>query len=322
MKVCTICSQYYSNSNTVCPHCGHTLTAVQEQSVSPRFHSSALPLMDALDTPAAVPARTQIPDDEPIVYRRRRQRTVPVTAAAVPPAPVAAAPSPAAVTQPAAASATVQTRSAPIISRRRVPTRDERLLHLRQASSADTPNTANDTYVPFNHPAPTVPMPEEPHDSEAPVNMFGGAQHTAEPNPASERQQHGFRNPFARQRSNLTHPRNSRLWVLAEQILWFAIPAVLLIVGIVMFIVNRKWIQQGLVIFAAFWVVSFFVTLFFMRRQFNVRMSTILALSTLLAIVLILLYYNVAGIASGVAAILSPLVPLLIIILALVFVLR
>ena len=118
------------------------------------------------------------------------------------------------------------------------------------------------------------------------------------------------------------HPEGGSAAVYLETAIRYSIPTIFIISCIVAVITNWETIQNTLLTFMVFWIPSFLLSLFITRRNFNIQIGTLLVLSAILALIFIILYYNVAGISSGIMAIISPLVPILVIIAMLFFMLR
>lgn len=118
------------------------------------------------------------------------------------------------------------------------------------------------------------------------------------------------------------HPAGGSAAVYLETAIRYIIPAIFIISCIVAVITNWEAIQNTLLTFMVFWIPSFLLSLFITRRHFNIQIGTLLVLSAILALIFIILYYNIAGISSGIMAIISPLVPILVIIAMLFFMLR
>lgn len=118
------------------------------------------------------------------------------------------------------------------------------------------------------------------------------------------------------------HPMGGSAAVYLETAIRYIIPAIFIICCIVAVITNWETIQNTLLTFMVFWIPSFLLSLFITRRHFNIQVGTLLVLSAILAVIFIILYYNIAGISSGIMAIISPLVPILVIIAMLFFMLR
>ena len=122
--------------------------------------------------------------------------------------------------------------------------------------------------------------------------------------------------------SQRAHPAVRLTAVYLETALRYIVPAISIIACIVAVIANWETIQNTLLTFMVFWIPSFLLSLFITRRHFNIQIGTLLVLSAILALIFIILYYNIAGISSGIMAIISPLVPILVIIAMLFFMLR
>ena len=118
------------------------------------------------------------------------------------------------------------------------------------------------------------------------------------------------------------HPVGRLAAVYLETALRYIVPAIFIIACIVAVIANWETIQNTLLTFMVFWIPSFLLSLFITKRHFNIQIGTLLVLSAILALIFIILYYNIAGISSGIMAIISPLVPILVIIAMLFFMLR
>lgn len=118
------------------------------------------------------------------------------------------------------------------------------------------------------------------------------------------------------------HPVGRSAVVYLEAAIRYIVPAIFIIACIVAVITNWETIQNTILTFMVFWIPSFLLSLFITRRHFNIQIGTLLVLSAILALIFIILYYNIAGISSGIMAIISPLVPILVIIAMLFFMLR
>ena len=117
-------------------------------------------------------------------------------------------------------------------------------------------------------------------------------------------------------------PGVGRILVSMETALRYIIPGLAIIATVVILIINWENIWSALAHFLMFWIPSFFVSVWIFRRSFNLRIGTLVFLTTILAVIFTILYYNIAGISSGILSILTPLMPLVIIAGALFFLLR
>lgn len=113
-----------------------------------------------------------------------------------------------------------------------------------------------------------------------------------------------------------------RIFQNIELALRYIIPGAAIVAAIVMIIVNWQNIWGVIARFMMFWIPSFFLCLWLFRRNFGMRAGTIVFITTLLAAVFTVLYYNIAGIGSGILSLLTPLIPLIIIACSLFFLLR
>ena len=129
----------------------------------------------------------------------------------------------------------------------------------------------------------------------------------------------GGREPRERTR---TQPGAGRILAGAETALRYIIPGLAIIAAAVIIIINWQNIGGALAHFLMFWIPSFFLSIWIFRRSFNLRIGTLVFLTTILAVIFTILYYNIAGITCGILSLLTPLIPLIIIAGALFFLLR
>ena len=129
----------------------------------------------------------------------------------------------------------------------------------------------------------------------------------------------GGREPRERTR---TQPGAGRILAGAETALRYIIPGLAIIAAAVIIIINWQNIGGALAHFLMFWIPSFFLSIWIFRRSFNLRIGTLVFLTTILACIFTILYYNIAGITCGILSLLTPLIPLIIIAGALFFLLR
>ena len=132
---------------------------------------------------------------------------------------------------------------------------------------------------------------------------------------------------FSRQRHfrPLHHP-SGRTLSLIETALRYIIPAICIIAALAAIISNWNTISSVIILFMTFWIPAFFISLFTLRRHFNMQTGTLLILSTIVALIFMILYYNVAGISSSIISaiisLISPLIPLFIIIAVILYILK
>ena len=126
----------------------------------------------------------------------------------------------------------------------------------------------------------------------------------------------------AERRGGIFGGREPRILAGAETALRYIIPGLAIITAAVIIIINWQNIGGALAHFLMFWIPSFFLSIWIFRRSFNLRIGTLVFLTTILAVIFTILYYNIAGITCGILSLLTSLMPLLIIAGALFFLLR
>lgn len=284
MKKCSKCSQHFNDKALVCSRCGGTLEQLPQAEPLPWGYSSE-------HTAAARPFLLSSPNIEPI----RSDRSVARENVVIRPQ-----------------------RRAPSHRRRRAAVRTAPYSPDGRAADQNVYDTAEAPIYGTAAAQEYTAQRQTGNDRSERRTIFGD-----EPIDTPEERRGGL---FGGREQGGTHTQPGigagHIFQNIELALRYIIPGAAILAAIVMIIVNWQNIWGVIANFMIFWIPSFFLSLWVFRRNFGMRAGTLVVITTLLAAIFTVLYYNIAGIGSGILSLITPLLPLIIIAGALFFLLR
>ncbi len=291
MRVCTKCGQRFNDKALVCSRCGGALADVPQaeplfRDYSAQSTSRPFLMSDPAVEPIYTGSRPALYENVVIRPQRRKSRRM----------------------QSRGQIQEPSFRAAP-------DTRNEE-------SAVQTVYAAPQTAAPaYDEAAQAYSDREQPAEAPAGRRTIFGDDASRQRTYTAERRGGIFGGREPRERTH-TQPGTGRILAGAETALRYIIPGLAIIAAAVIIIINWQNICGALAHFLMFWIPSFFLSVWIFRRSFNLRIGTLVFLTTILAVIFTILYYNIAGITCGILSLLTSLMPLLIIAGALFFLLR